>query len=222
MNILAIDTAFDALAISLVQKNKPVAYYYSLCRKRTSKIVFQVLEDLLTNAQMAPAEIDLYVVNQGPGSYTGVRIGMSLIKTLAQVHAKPLVAVSSLQLLAAQTIPVPERFYVLLNCSRSEVFYAPFQYQNQQLTQLASIQWCLLDQLLEQIPHDYLVLKSIPEKTKGPLWETLKGLPMKDDNTNPNPYQLLLLGKEAYQKNTLTTFDHIHPLYVKKDIEPLA
>ena len=80
----------------------------------------------MKSTEIKLVDIDAYVVNRGPGSYTGVRIAMGVVKTFAYVHQKPVVPVDSLELLAGQISSLKEDFSVLLNCTRSEVFNARY------------------------------------------------------------------------------------------------
>ena len=85
---LAVDTAFEQLSMALIENNTTLARYHSADRRRNASILFQKLDELMVHAGIKPNAIDNFVINQGPGSYTGVRIGMSLINTLAQVFQK--------------------------------------------------------------------------------------------------------------------------------------
>lgn len=218
MNILAIDTSAEHLSISIVQNHQLLANYYSLCKKKNSQILFSVLDELIINVNMDLSQIDLYVVNKGPGSYTGVRIGMGVIKTLAQVHQKPIVAVNSLELLASLTLPTKVPFYALLNCTRREFFYAQFQYKNDTLIQLNEIQMELLNNfplILQTVP---LILQRFSSVSAIPVkyFETLNHLPKK--TSVPDAYQLIQLGQKRWQERGEDVFEEVHPLYVKKDL----
>ena len=110
---LSVDTSFEHLGLCLTRNGVPLANYYSLCHRRNATIIFEVIDDLLKSAELSLAEVDAYVVNCGPGSYTGVRIGMSVAKTFAQVHDKPVIPVNSLELLAGQ---IRHRKMIFLYC----------------------------------------------------------------------------------------------------------
>ena len=124
---LSVDTSFEHLGLCLTRNGVALANYYSLCHRRNATIIFEVIDDLLKSAELSLAEVDAYVVNCGPGSYTGVRIGMSVTKTFAQVHDKPVIPVNSLELLAGQIRHQKNDFPVLLNCTRREIFHSVFR-----------------------------------------------------------------------------------------------
>lgn len=218
MNILAVDTAFEYLGICLIKENQPLANYYALCKRRNAKIMFNVLDGLLLNANMKLDEIDLYVVTQGPGSYTGIRIGMSMIKGFAQIYQKPVIGVNSLHLLASMVTPVDHPFQVLLNCTRSEVFYASFQYIDEYtIQQLTPIHLTTLEKLFEEIEGQPVMLKRTPSMvmSQSTLFEQLKKLPLR--YPFPDAYQLQQLGKRYYLQSNGDDLPIVHPLYIKKD-----
>ena len=217
MNMLALNTAFNTVAVSLMKQNELAANYYAVCKKRGEQLIFQVLENLLNNAQMALPQIDCYVVVQGPGSYTGIRIGMAVAKTLAQIHQTPMIGINSLQLLAALATPLHAPFYVLLNCTRSEVFYAQFQFESQKPVPLTDIRLTTLEALWDSLHDQPVVLQRLaPAKgTSSPLFEQLSLHPLQYPIADA--YALLQLGRDAYD-HYQGHFPIVHPIYLKKDV----
>lgn len=217
MNILTINTAFSDLGMSLMKNEKLVANYYSICKKQSETLIFQTLDAFLKNTQTTLEEIDLYVVVQGPGSFTGIRIGMAVAKTLAQVHQKPIVGVTSLELLGAMAAPLEEPFYVLLNCTRSEVFYAKFQLESQNLVQLTEIHLTTLENLWQKIEKFPVILKRVvsSKASSHSLFDQLAlhtlQYPIADG------YPLLKLGQAHYSR-CQGNFPIIHPLYIKREV----
>ena len=124
---LSIDTAFEQLSLALSEDDSILAQYHSAERRRNASVMFQRLEDLMNHAGIKPNAIDAFVINQGPGSYTGVRIGMAFVNTLAQVFEKPVLPVNSLRLLATQVNQEEDSFLVMLNCTREELFVSEFE-----------------------------------------------------------------------------------------------
>ena len=101
MKILAIDTSNDTLGIALVNEEKVIGEYITNIKKNHSVRVMPAIERLMVDCEMKPADLEKIVVAKGPGSYTGVRIGVTIAKTLAISLGIPLVGVSSLAVLAA-------------------------------------------------------------------------------------------------------------------------
>ncbi|MBS4210506.1 tRNA (adenosine(37)-N6)-threonylcarbamoyltransferase complex dimerization subunit type 1 TsaB [Bacillus sp. FJAT-50079] len=101
MRLLAIDTSNDVLGIALLQKERVIGEYITNLKKNHSIRLMPAIERLLLECNVTPAELDKIVVAKGPGSYTGVRIGVTVAKTMAWSLGIPLSAVSSLAVLAA-------------------------------------------------------------------------------------------------------------------------
>ncbi|MBF0276450.1 MAG: tRNA (adenosine(37)-N6)-threonylcarbamoyltransferase complex dimerization subunit type 1 TsaB [SAR324 cluster bacterium] len=217
MNILAINTAFTNIGVSLMKNNELAGNYYSVCKKRGEQVVFHVLDDLLSNAQMQLEQIDCFVVVQGPGSYTGLRIGMAVAKTLAQVHQRPVIGITSIELLASMTSPLQVPFYVLLNCTRTEVFYAQFRFEGLKTVQLSEIRLSTLESLWEQIQGHAVVYKQVaaPSSASTPLLEKLKCQPFHYPIADAFP--LLELGRERFAACN-GKFPNVLPIYLKKDV----
>ncbi len=101
MNILAIDTSNFALGVALLQDGIIIGEYVTNIKKNHSVRAMPAVEQLMKECGLKPGDLDKIVVAKGPGSYTGVRIGVTLAKTLAWTLGIPLSGVSSLQVLAA-------------------------------------------------------------------------------------------------------------------------
>lgn len=222
MNTLAINTAFTQIGISLTKDDVLVANYYSVCKKRGEQLIFRVIEQLLQNAQMELEAIDCFVVAQGPGSYTALRIGMSIVKTLAQVHQKPLIGVNSLECLASMVRPQPDPFYVLLNCSRSEIFWAQYRFdleqeRGQQLEACSDIHFTTLDKVWDKVKDESVVLKqAVPNaKYASPLFQELSLLPLEYPIADAFP--VLQRGLLEYER-CAGDYPIVLPLYMKKDV----
>lgn len=100
MTILAIDTSNDALGLALYQNEKIIAEYISISKHKHSTRLMPAIVQLLDNADVLPKQLEKIVVAKGPGSYTGVRIGLSVAKGLSWSLNIPIVGISSLQALS--------------------------------------------------------------------------------------------------------------------------
>lgn len=103
MKILALDTTAKTASVALVDVKKDVPELiaeYSMKTSGHSTTLLPMIESILKNTGNTAADVDLYAVSTGPGSFTGIRIGVSTVKGLAFVNNTPCVGVSSLDVLA--------------------------------------------------------------------------------------------------------------------------
>ena len=121
MKILAIDTSNHPMSVALVEDEQLLATTTLNMVRNHSIYLMPAISKLFELVQWQPTDIDRVVVAQGPGSYTGVRIGVTVAKTLAWTLKKPLVGVSSLEILARNLY---EEGYVvpLFDARRQSVF----------------------------------------------------------------------------------------------------
>lgn len=106
MKILAIETSSSTLSVAINIDGKIVCEYFYNAGMIHSEVLISVIETALKNANLTIKDIDKFAVSSGPGSFTGIRVGMTVIKTIAQSLKKSVVCFNCLDILqAAITIP---------------------------------------------------------------------------------------------------------------------
>ena len=128
---LIIDTALEEAIVALGKDGKIIG---ELTNKEThshASFIQEAIANLLEGQQMAMTEIDAIVVTLGPGSYTGLRVGLATAKGIAYALEKPLIGLSTLSALAAAavqvsptTIEVSTQIFSMIDARRMEVFGA--------------------------------------------------------------------------------------------------
>jgi tRNA threonylcarbamoyladenosine biosynthesis protein TsaB len=134
LTVLAIDTSTAALAIAVVRGGKVLAEEHSMAERNHSLLSVSKLRDVLASAEVTAEMLDGIAVGRGPGSYTGMRIGVTIAKTLSWVWGVPVVGVSSLEALALGTDesgektagPDAEWMIPLMDARRGQVYTALF------------------------------------------------------------------------------------------------
>lgn len=101
MLTLCIDTAYKYLTCALIQDEQILASISLPCFKKQSEELFDVLKQVFDDAHVERNAIDSICISEGPGSYTGVRIAMSLAKTIGEVLPVDVYTISTLRLYAA-------------------------------------------------------------------------------------------------------------------------
>ena len=111
MRVLALDTSNQTMSIAVTEASQLIGEYTTHLKRNHSERLMPAIHQLMEDVEWAPETLDRLVVAAGPGSYTGLRIGVTIAKTLAYSLNKELAVVSSLEVLAANRIVHPH--YIL-------------------------------------------------------------------------------------------------------------
>ena len=131
MNLLLIDTSNQPMSIALMNDDEVLAIKQQI--KDHSSQLMPGIQSLFNESNLKQ-ELDGIVVAKGPGSYTGVRIGVTVAKTLAYALNTKLYGVSSLKALAATIDTNDKRIIVpIFDARREAVYTGLYQYENNQL-----------------------------------------------------------------------------------------
>jgi len=202
MTVLAIDTSNYALGVALLEENQVLGEYITNLKKNHSVRIMPAIEILMSDCERVPADLTKIVVAKGPGSYTGVRIGVTIAKTLAWTLNIPLVGVSSLEILAAGT----GRYFdgmvsPLFDARRGQVYTGLYQFVDGKLTVMKQDQLVMLDDWVDRlldidkpiifVGNDLPIHKAKIEEVLGP-----KAIFASMTEHNPRPAELALLGKD--------------------------
>jgi len=132
LNILCVDTSTEACSVAVLKQNNVEQVikdrFMFAPREHTTKIL-PTVESVLAEAQLTIKELDVVAYGRGPGSFTGVRIGISIAQGLAFGIEKPMVGVSTLQAMAQQAYKTEEvsDVYAAIDARMGEVYYAHYQ-----------------------------------------------------------------------------------------------
>ena len=124
---LGIETANAPLSVAIVRDGKVIAEVVQNIKLTHSVGAMPAVEEVVKKAGIAATQIDAVAVSEGPGSYTGVRIGVTLAKTLAWSLQKPLVGVSSLKALAANARMASGLICALFDARRQNVYAGVYE-----------------------------------------------------------------------------------------------
>lgn len=119
-NFLAIDTSSRYLTVLAVKGEKKVLKYLDDCAMKHSVKLMGVIDAALKEAELSPAECDFFAAVTGPGSFTGIRIGISAAKGFAAGADKPLLAITSFDLLAYNV--KDENFYTVIDAAHGHYY----------------------------------------------------------------------------------------------------
>jgi len=124
MKILAMDTSSVNATVAVSDENRILGEFTVGNERAHSQIIMPMLEEMLNHCSLTVRDIDVFAVAIGPGSFTGLRIGMAAMKTLAQSLDKKIIGVSSLDGVAASFFASDKIICPIFDARRNDVYNA--------------------------------------------------------------------------------------------------
>ena len=151
MLILAFESSAKAASAALVQDGKLLSQYSQCSGLTHSRTLLPMGEDMLKNAELSYKDVDLLAVAQGPGSFTGIRIGVSMVKGLAWSLEKPCTGVSTLEAMAWHGLAAGGLICSVMDARRSQVYNALFRIEDGRPVRLTEDRPVALPELAEEL-----------------------------------------------------------------------
>lgn len=127
MKVLAIDTSTNAATCAIMDDEKLVGEFTINDKITHSQKLLPMISQLLKSANIDIKEIDIFAAANGPGSFTGLRIGVATINGLAQATNKPVIGISSLEALAKNIADNEKIIVSLIDARRDRAFVGMYQ-----------------------------------------------------------------------------------------------
>lgn len=136
MLILAFESSAKAASVALCRDGALISQYSQCSALTHSRTLLPMAEDMMKNAELSLGDVDLFAVAHGPGSFTGIRIGVSTVKGLAWALDKPCVGVSTLEAMAWHGLARGGYICPVMDARRGQVYNALFKIENGAPTRL--------------------------------------------------------------------------------------
>ncbi|MFC1594542.1 tRNA (adenosine(37)-N6)-threonylcarbamoyltransferase complex dimerization subunit type 1 TsaB [Candidatus Omnitrophota bacterium] len=130
MKILGIDTSTSTTSLAVSDDGSVIAEYNKQLPRQTSRILIPSMRDALKKANCALETIDAFAVGLGPGSFTGLRIGVSAVKGLSFATEKPIIGISSLDIIAQNMVSTDCFVCPVLDARRNMVYASIYKLAN--------------------------------------------------------------------------------------------
>ncbi|MDD5019078.1 MAG: tRNA (adenosine(37)-N6)-threonylcarbamoyltransferase complex dimerization subunit type 1 TsaB [Candidatus Omnitrophica bacterium] len=127
MNVLCVDTSTPFSVVAVVRNMKMVAGARRRFEKGRAEGIFCLIKECLKASRMDIKDMDAFGVGVGPGSFTGLRIGLSAVKGFSLALSRPIYPFSSLEAIAFNAGPSVRRLSVAVDARRSNVYAAEFR-----------------------------------------------------------------------------------------------
>lgn len=132
MKVLAIDSSSVVAGVAILNGDQLLYEVYHHHKRNHSEILMPLVEEALHACDMMPCDIDLFAVSGGPGSFTGLRIGISTIKGLAQAVDKPVAAVSTLDAMAWNIVSPGSLICPIMDARHNQVYTSLYRWEGEE------------------------------------------------------------------------------------------
>lgn len=151
MLVLGIDTSSTAASVALVDDEQLIGEVVVNSTKTHSQKLMPIIDQLLKNCDVKIKDVDLIGISTGPGSFTGIRIGLSTAKGLSHPFDIPLVEVSSLEGMGYNLVMTEGLVCPIFDARRNQVYTRVLKWDNNVLETVMEDENCLIDDLVVQL-----------------------------------------------------------------------
>ena len=151
MKTLAFESSAKAASVALCEDGRLISQVVQCSGLTHSRTLLPMAEDLLRNSETEMKQIDCFAVAQGPGSFTGIRIGIATVKGLAWAADKPCIGVSTLAAMAWNGVAASGLICAVMDARRSEVYNALFRIEDGRPVRLCPDRAISLSALTEEL-----------------------------------------------------------------------
>lgn len=130
MKVLAVDTSSSVATVAIMDIRGLLGEYTLNHGKTHSQKLVPMIDRIMADLELTPADIDIYAASSGPGSFTGLRIGITTVKAMAFASKKPVISIPSLDALA-YNIPVTDNLICpIVDARNNQVYTSLYEYKN--------------------------------------------------------------------------------------------
>jgi tRNA threonylcarbamoyladenosine biosynthesis protein TsaB len=186
------------------------------CEKKLSSLIISSIERILKRKKVSLESIDAFAAGLGPGSFTGLRVGISTVKGLAMVCAKPVIGISTLDILAANIIRENRQICTIIDAKRNNVYSAFYKNNKGHLRKISNYSLIDISELIKRIKEDTVFtgdgLDIFGQLIKNKLGR--KAIIAERRNWIPKARNLVVMAKERLKAGKFDNPGKLVPLYL--------
>lgn len=218
MRVLGIETATWTASVAIIDEALTLAEKSLPDSTSHATALFPLVNDTLRAAQVSLDDLDLIAVSIGPGSFTGLRIGLSVAKGLALAHDRPIVGVPTLEALAVAAGPRSQVLWTVLDARKREVYAAAFHCTAADgVAMIAPPTVCSAAQLAAQLAPPCVVIGDGVDVYRE-VWRARLGSGIELQSAasvRPSGAAVARLGLRRFRAGGADAVDELEPYYVR-------
>lgn len=220
MLVLSVDSSYSTATCALIKDDKILAEINLNDKKQHSVILMRLIDSILKEYEIDINDIDAFIISRGPGSFTGLRIGMATLKGLAFASKKPLISVSTLDALAYNSISFQGIICPIMDALRDNIYTCLYKNENNNLTPLIKEQCLNINELVTILKKQTLPIIFVGDgvaKHKEFLQENIPNSFFAPNHSNfPKASSVGELGIKKINDGVIENIDSINPIYLRK------
>ena len=215
MRILGIDTSSRFLCIGVYDSKIGVGEFRLDLEKKNSSFILVTVKRIIESLKIRLTDIDYFAVGLGPGSFTGIRIGLSVIKGLAYALKKPLIGISSLDILALNAGIEEKAICPVVDAKRNLIFSSLYIRKDAHLKRMMPYKLISCDELLKKVPRRTIFLGDALKLYKARIAAKVRGAALLDeDYWYPKAGSIIALAREMIAVKKIDNIKTIEPIYL--------
>lgn len=217
--LLALETSTSACSAALSMRGK-VVERFEIGSNIHSKKLLSMVDSLFIEFDISPTQLDAVIVGQGPGSFTGLRIGVGIGQGIAYAAAKPMIGISSIDAIAHAASPnlkTGQSVLVAMDARMNEVYWAEFMMSKEGILRQSNIAVGSPESIqLEEQPT--VIAGNAFQEYKGRFDSRISDLVADVKVELPRAAMLLEPSKEALKRGEIYAAADFAPVYVRNDV----
>ena len=220
MKILSIECSAIPCSVSIIEDEKIVASSFTNVKLTHSQTLMPMVESALNSAQLSLSDIDGFAVSHGPGSFTGIRIGISAVKGMAQPFKKQCVGVSTLNAIAENYRYTNTLVCAVMDARCNQVYNAIFNCKNGEIERLCDDRAIMCEELAKELKDNYSDYNIVIVGDGSELFYSFvkenKNITISDEkNRYQNAVGVALIAKEMFKSGKTVLPDSLLPVYLR-------
>ena len=219
MNILAVDTTSFAGSVALLKKTRLLAEVNIDSSSTYSERLLPAVDFLLQTNGLKIKDMDGFALAVGPGSFTGIRIGLSTVKSFSYASGKPVAAISTLKALALKLRhPQSHLLCPLLDAKKGEIYAALFESKGGRLKEIVPQGAYLPDRFFSLLPSHRVIffIGNGVDAYRQRIFQYFKDKARFSQRSPFIAYEIGMLGYELLRRKKGVSAQELEPLYFRK------
>lgn len=220
MKILSIECSATPCSVAVSENGKVLAWDFTNEKMTHSQTLMPMVKSVLKNANIKIAEIDGFAVSAGPGSFTGIRIGISAVKGMAAARKNPCIAVSTLESMAENYSDTECIVCAVMDARCNQVYNAFFEIKNGEINRLCDDRALLCEEVAKEIEQltykGDIIIVGDGANVFYPYVEHINNVSLAtDDRLYQNAVSVSFAAEKYIKQNKMLSPSDLQPVYLR-------